>query len=48
MRSPITFRDWLFIVGIILLIGLCYILVEQIPFINSFLDKIRGYNHYIY
>lgn len=48
MKSPIAFKDWLFIASIIILIGLCYILIEQIPFINSFLDKIRGYNEYIY
>lgn len=48
MKSPIAFRDWLLIVSIILLISLCYVLIEQIPFIDNFFDKVRGYNEYIY
>lgn len=43
MKSPITFREWLQIVGILFLVGVAFLLLDQVPFINNFLDKIGDY-----
>jgi hypothetical protein len=52
VRSPITFGDWLRIVGILFLIGICFLILKQLPFISDFLDKISDYieiqDEYIY
>lgn len=43
MKSPIAFREWLLIMGIVLLAGAGFLLLEQIPFISDFFNKIRDY-----
>jgi hypothetical protein len=35
MKSPIAFREWLLIMGIVLLAGAGFLLLEQIPFFNN-------------
>lgn len=41
MKSPISFQDWLIIMGIVLLAGALFLLLETIPFTSGILDKIR-------
>lgn len=52
MRSPITFRDWLGIVGIVFFLGAGFLLLGQIPFIRDFLEEIWDFvgvqGEYIY
>lgn len=44
MRSPITFKDWLLIMMIVLLAGALFILLDQNPFTSTIIDKIRECN----
>lgn len=50
MRSPIAFRDWLHIVGILFIFGAGFFILRQLPFVDSFLDKIGEFiaSEYIY
>lgn len=43
VRNPISFRDWLHIASILLIIGAAFLLLEQIPFVDDFLGKFSEY-----
>ncbi|MBL4935522.1 hypothetical protein JK636_07090 [Clostridium sp. YIM B02515] len=52
MKSPITFKDWLYTAGVLLIACIVFLLLDQLPFISDTFDKIGAYfemhNKYIY
>ncbi|MDP4091354.1 MAG: hypothetical protein Q8930_19080 [Bacillota bacterium] len=40
MKSPISFKEWLRIVGIVFLVGGGFLLLKQVPFIDSVFNEI--------
>jgi hypothetical protein len=48
MKSPITFKEWLFIMGIVLLSGAIFLLLDQIPFFSSIIDRIPDWTQVEY
>jgi hypothetical protein len=43
MKSPITFKDRLLVLGIVSIICVSFILLDQIPFFNNIFDRIAEF-----
>ncbi len=43
MKSPIAFKEWLLIMGIVLVSGAIFLLLNHIPFFSSIIDKITDW-----
>ena len=48
MKSPITIKEWLFIMGIVLVSGAVFLLLDQIPFFSYIIDRITEWTQIDY
>lgn len=48
MKSPISFKEWLLIMGIVLISGVVFLLLDQIPLFSYIIDRITDWTQVEY